>query len=77
MSISETAGSLGKAITSPAKLGFAAYVLLAYAGKISTSKCEFLVVASIFFLMQVFHDDYLRKVLNQWADHGVCKFPEA
>jgi len=76
MSIGETAGSWGSAITSPAKLGFAAYVFLAYAGKMTTSKCEFLFIASIFFLLQVFHDDYLRKVLNRWADHGVCKFPE-
>jgi hypothetical protein len=76
MSIGETVGSLGSTITSPAKLGFAAYVLLVYSGKIATSKCEFLVIATIFFALQVLHDDYLRKVLNRWADHGVCKFPK-
>jgi hypothetical protein len=76
MSIGETVGSWGSAITSPAKLGFAGYVLLAYTGKITTSKCEFLVVAGVFFLLQVFHDDYIRKVLNRWADYGVHKFPK-
>jgi hypothetical protein len=77
MGISETVGSLGKSITSPAKLGFAAYVLLVYAGKITTSRWEFFVVTGMFFLLQVFHDDYLRKVLNRWADHGICKYPRA
>jgi hypothetical protein len=75
MSIGEAVSSLGKSITSPAKLGFAAYVLLAYTGKIATSKCAFFVVAGIFFFLQVFHYDYLRQVLNRWADHGVFKFP--
>jgi hypothetical protein len=68
MTISETIGSLGSAITSPAKLAFAGYVLLAYGRHITTSKCEFFIVATIFFLLQVGHDDYLRIWLNKRAE---------
>jgi hypothetical protein len=79
MSISDTINSLnslGSSITSPAKLGFAGYILLAYTGKITTSRYQFFVVTGIFFLFQVVHDDYIRKVLNRWADYGLFKFPK-
>lgn len=59
--------SLGAAITSPAKLGFLGYVVLAYSGKIETSRLEFLAVAAVFFALQVFHDDYARIRLNECA----------
>jgi hypothetical protein len=68
MSISDALGSVGSSITSPAKLAFAGYVVLAYAGKIATSKWEFLGVAFLFLILQVLHDDYLRIVLNKWAE---------
>jgi hypothetical protein len=60
--------SLGAALTSPAKLAFAGFVILAYNGKISgLSFCKFLVVAAVFFAVQVVHDDFLRIVLNRKA----------
>jgi hypothetical protein len=68
MSISDAVGSLGSSITSPAKLGFVAYVVLAYSGKVATSTRQFFVVVVLFFLLQVFHDDYLRIVLNRLAE---------
>lgn len=60
--------SLGAALTSPAKLAFAGYVILAYRGAIPVSLCQFLFVAALFLLVQVGHDDFLRIVLNRWAD---------
>ena len=69
MSASEVANSLGGAITSPAKLGFAAYVLFVYWGKLTVhSGWEFLGIVALFFIAQVGHDDYFRKVLNNCAD---------
>ena len=63
--------SLGAALTSPAKLAFAGYVILAYSGRIHDgSLCQVLVVAGVFILLQVFHDDYFRIVLNRWAEKG-------
>lgn len=60
--------SLGAALTSPAKLAFAGFVILAYNGKISgLSFRKFLVVAAVFLFVQVVHDDFLRIVLNRWA----------
>jgi hypothetical protein len=60
--------SLGSALTSPAKLAFAGYVILAYKGAIpAPSLWQFLVVAGVFILVQVFHDDFARIVLNRWA----------
>lgn len=67
-SAAESLSSLGKSITSPAKLGFAGYVLLAYAGKIGTSVWQFIFVALAFLFLQAFHDDFLRIVLNNWAN---------
>ena len=68
MTIGEAIGSLGSSITSPAKLSFIAYVILGYTGKISTSTWQFFVVAGLFFVLQVFHDDYLRILLNRLAE---------
>jgi predicted nucleotidyltransferase len=54
--------------TSPTKLAFAGFVILAYNGKISgLSFCKFLVVAAVFVAVQVVHDDFLRIVLNRKA----------
>lgn len=66
--LGDAVASIGSSITSPAKLGFAGYVLLVYAGRFETSKCEFLVVAIVFFCLQVAHDDWLRIVLNKYAE---------
>lgn len=52
--------SLGSAITSPAKLAFAGFVLLAYKGYFAIHLCGFLIIAGLFFLLQVVHDDFLR-----------------
>lgn len=65
--------SLGTSITSPAKLVFVGYVLLAYIGKLETSTGQFLSVAVIFFLAQVLHDDFGRILLNNWANHLSAK----
>jgi hypothetical protein len=59
--------ALGSAITSPAKLAFAGFVLLAYKGCFTIHLWEFLVIAGIFFGMQVLHDDCARILLNSWA----------
>jgi hypothetical protein len=67
---SEAISSLGKSITSPAKLIFVRYVLLAYKEIIHTSRWQFIAVASVFFLAQVLHDDYLRIRLNAWAQNN-------
>jgi len=68
--MAEPAGiaSLLATLTSPAKLAFFGYCLLAYAGKIPTSKWDFLAVAVLFLFIQVFHDDYLRIWLNIRAE---------
>jgi hypothetical protein len=68
--VGEAISSLGKSITSPAKLIFVGYVLLAYKGIIHTSRWQFVSVAFVFFLAQVLHDDYFRKILNNWGDHN-------
>jgi hypothetical protein len=68
MGISDTLGSLSASITSPAKFAFIGYVVLAYAGKVATSTLQFLLVASVFFVLQVIHDDYLRILLNRSAE---------
>lgn len=59
--------SLGSAITSPAKLAFAGFVLLAYKGCFTIHLSGFLWIAAIFFVMQVLHDDCARILLNNWA----------
>jgi hypothetical protein len=59
--------SLGGALTSPAKLAFAGFVILAYQGTISVSLGWFMLIAVAFIVVQVFHDDYFRIVLNRWA----------
>jgi hypothetical protein len=68
MSFGETLSSLGTSITSPAKIAFIGYVVLAYTGKICTSKWEFIVFAFVFFVAQVLHDDYARILLNRRAE---------
>ena len=60
--------SLGASITSPAKIAFVAYAILAYKCKIHTSLCQFILVTLGFVALQVFHDDWLRIVLNKNAE---------
>ncbi len=67
MGMAEATQSAGSVITSPAKLAFAAYVLLAYSGKVPTSRVEIVLAAAVFVVVQIFHDDYLRIVLNRRA----------
>ena len=74
MGFSDTLGSVGASITSPAKLAFIGYVVLAYAGKIATSTLQLLIVASVFFVLQVIHDDYLRILLNRLAELKAAKY---
>jgi hypothetical protein len=65
---SDAMNSLGSALTSPAKLAFAEFVILVYKGAIpGLSLCTFLIIAAVFFAVQTFHDDFLRIVLNRWA----------
>jgi hypothetical protein len=66
-SVAESLESLGSAITSPAKLAFVGYVILVATEKICSSRWEFLVVAIGFFMLQVYHDDYVRIRLNECA----------
>ena len=68
MNLGDALSSFGASITSPAKLAFIGYVILAYTGKISTSKWEFVAIAAVFFALQVLHDDYARIWLNRRAE---------
>jgi hypothetical protein len=62
-------GDIAKNLTSPAKLAFAGYVLLVYSGHIShPSPWRFLAIVALFCVAQVFHDDWLRIVLNRCAE---------
>jgi hypothetical protein len=70
MSASDSISSIGSAITSPAKLAFAGFVLLVYKGKITTTNTEFFWVVGLFLFVQIIHDDYLRKRLNFWGDRN-------
>ena len=67
-SIAKAIASIGTAFTSPAKIAFIGYVILAYTGKIEVNLFQFLIIASIFFFLQVFHDDCLRIALNEWGN---------
>ncbi len=72
MGLADSIGSLGGSITSPAKLAFIGYVLLAYTGKIETSRWEFITIAVAFFILQVLHDDFARIWLNERAKQLVA-----
>lgn len=66
--VGDALASLGAALTSPAKLAFAGFVVLVYKGALCrVSLCTFLVVAFLFIAIQVFHDDFLRIILNRGA----------
>ena len=65
--------SLGGAVTSPAKLVFVSYVVLAAMGKIGVEAWQFLLLAVAFFVAQVLHDDYCRIVLNGWANLKIAR----
>lgn len=67
-SFADALASIGRAFTSPAKLASIGYVVLAYSGKIQTSFYQFLLVAAVFFALQVIHDDCLRIAFNVWGE---------
>jgi hypothetical protein len=67
-SIAEAIASVGRAFASPAKIAFIGYVVLAYSGKIEVNVTQFLIVAAIFFFLQILHDDCLRIALNEWGN---------
>jgi hypothetical protein len=78
MASENTGGAVGGAIaalaalTSPAKLAFGAYILLVYADKLPRpSFFAFLAIVAIFFVAQVFHDDYARPLLNNLAGQQI------
>ncbi len=65
--------SLGAALTSPAKLAFAGYVILAYKGAVaSVSLSQFLIIATVFLVVNILHDDFCRILLNRWA-YGIAE----
>jgi len=60
--------SLGSAITSPAKLAYVAYCLLAYSGVLGQPTLwEFLSITGLFIGLQILHDDHWRIRLNERA----------
>jgi hypothetical protein len=66
--IGDAMASIGNALTSPAKLAFAGFVILAYKGALpNLSLGQFLGIAALFVLIQAFHDDFFRILLNRWA----------
>jgi hypothetical protein len=60
-------------LTSPAKLAFAAYILLAYKGVIHAPWWMHLIVFVLFVAVQILHDDYWRIRLNHKADIAAAK----
>lgn len=67
--VGDALASLGTAITSPAKLAFAGYVILVYKGALcGVSLSNFICVAVAFLALQIVHDDFLRTVLNRAAE---------
>jgi hypothetical protein len=73
VNLGDALSSFGASITSPAKLAFIGYVVLAYTDKISTSKWEFIAIAVILLALQVLHDDYGRICLNKLAERQAEK----
>jgi hypothetical protein len=64
----EAMESIGKSLTSPAKLAFAGFVILAYRGALcDVTLWKFAVVAVLFIALQALHDDFLRIILNRYA----------
>ena len=66
-------GDLPSQLFSPAKMIFTAYVIGISLEKITTSKCEFLLVSMIFFVFEIYHNDYLRIILNAKAKEKMLK----
>ncbi len=68
--LGDAVASLAAAITSPAKLAFVAYVILAASPSRTheVSLYQFFIVTALFLVVQIWHDDYLRAVLNYAAD---------
>jgi hypothetical protein len=66
----DAAASLGSAITSPAKLAFAAYIIVVTVKPdvLNASVCQFFLVVALFLVIQIFHDDFLRAYLNRAAE---------
>ena len=65
-----SSGSLPSAAFSPAKMVYIAGILLVALDKVSISWGQFICFSVVFFVVQVAHDDYLRIVLNRYANRG-------
>jgi hypothetical protein len=71
--IGDGVASLGAALTSPAKIAFAGYIVVVYKGALGViSWWQFVLVSGMFVLVQAFHDDFVRILLNRWA-YGIAK----
>jgi hypothetical protein len=60
--------SLLGTVTSPAKIVLVGFVVLVAMGKICVTLGEFLWVSALCFVAQFVHDDWLRIVLNRFAE---------
>ena len=57
-------GNLAAEIFSPAKMVYIAYILAVSLGKLHTNLRQFIIFSVLFYVAQIFHDDYLRDRLN-------------
>ncbi len=60
--------NLPAALFSPAKIVFIGYLVLVALGRLETTKCEVIIFSILFLLVEIFHNDYLRIKLNNWAE---------
>jgi len=63
-------GNLVAEMFAPAKMAFAAYVILVALGRIEASR--FWVAVVLFLLVEIGHNDWLRILLNKWAEGSVA-----
>jgi len=62
-------GNIPATLFSPAKMVYVAYVLLCGLRVLpAPSVCLFLVLSALFLVIEVFHNDYLRILLNKAAE---------
>ncbi len=52
---------------SPAKIVFIGYIVLVALERLETTKCEVIIFSVLFLVVEIFHNDYLRIVLNNSA----------
>jgi hypothetical protein len=60
-------GGLKAEMFSPAKMVYAAYILAVLLGKLQTDWLGFCIISAVFLIVEVFHNDYLRILLNAKA----------